>query len=251
MRRIRSNLTYANVMATIAVFAVLGGGAFAAAKVSKAPKNSVVSKSIKNGAVKKQDLATAVVSVDKLADGAVTTAKLADGAVSTSKLADASVTSEKLADNAVSTQKLADGSVSTNKLADDAVSTAKIADNSVTTPKIPQSAITGVKLANASVSSGKLEDASLIAGKFYRATNHLFDAPPIAAQNCTTDNVGGNFADLQATDRILVGYPDGIDATAVVRGTTSNGSFLLTICNLGTAAINPGPLAYPILIIRQ
>ena len=76
---IRSNLTYANVMATIAVFGVLGGGAFAAAKVSKAPKNSVVSKSIKNGAVKKKDLANAIVTVDKLADGAVTTAKLADG----------------------------------------------------------------------------------------------------------------------------------------------------------------------------
>jgi hypothetical protein len=34
MRRIRKHLTYANVMATLAVFLVLGGGAFAATQIS-------------------------------------------------------------------------------------------------------------------------------------------------------------------------------------------------------------------------
>jgi hypothetical protein len=52
--KIKSRLTYANVMATIAVFAVLGGGAYAAFHL---PKNSVKSRHIKNGQVKKQDLA--------------------------------------------------------------------------------------------------------------------------------------------------------------------------------------------------
>ena len=33
MERIRSGLTYANVISTIAVFAVLGGGAWAAARI--------------------------------------------------------------------------------------------------------------------------------------------------------------------------------------------------------------------------
>ena len=53
MRRIRSHLTYANVMATIAVFLVLGGGAYAALHL---PKNSVKSRNIKNGQVKAKDL---------------------------------------------------------------------------------------------------------------------------------------------------------------------------------------------------
>jgi hypothetical protein len=63
MRRIRSRLTYANVMATIAVFLVLGGGAYAAFHL---PKNSVRSKNIKNGQVRQSDLAQAAVSSSKL-----------------------------------------------------------------------------------------------------------------------------------------------------------------------------------------
>jgi hypothetical protein len=57
MRRIRSHLTYANVMATIAVFLVLGGGAYAAFHL---PKNSVRSGNIVNGQVKTKDLGVPV-----------------------------------------------------------------------------------------------------------------------------------------------------------------------------------------------
>lgn len=55
-RTLRSHLTYANVMATIALFLALGGGV---AWALTAPKNSVTSNSIKNGEVKEQDLAAA------------------------------------------------------------------------------------------------------------------------------------------------------------------------------------------------
>src|SRR5204863_5202702 len=54
MRRIRSRLTYANVVATIALFIVLGGVSYAAFKL---PKNSVKSKNIVNHQVKSNDLA--------------------------------------------------------------------------------------------------------------------------------------------------------------------------------------------------
>jgi hypothetical protein len=49
MRSIRSKLTYANVMSTIAVLLLLGGGAALAA--GKLGKNSVGTKQLKNGAV--------------------------------------------------------------------------------------------------------------------------------------------------------------------------------------------------------
>ena len=56
--KIRSSLTYANVMATIAVFMALGGGAYAAVKLPKnsvgsaqLKKNAVTSKKVKNGAL--------------------------------------------------------------------------------------------------------------------------------------------------------------------------------------------------------
>jgi hypothetical protein len=58
MRRLRKRLTYANVMSSIAVFVVLGGGAYAATTL---PKNSVGSKQIKASAV----------SSSKVKDGAL------------------------------------------------------------------------------------------------------------------------------------------------------------------------------------
>jgi hypothetical protein len=48
MRKLRERLTYANVMATIAVFIALGGASYAATQL---PKNSVGSNQIKKGAV--------------------------------------------------------------------------------------------------------------------------------------------------------------------------------------------------------
>lgn len=48
----RRHLTYANVMATVAVFIALGGGAYAAVKL---PKNSVGSRQVKDHSLKKAD----------------------------------------------------------------------------------------------------------------------------------------------------------------------------------------------------
>jgi hypothetical protein len=56
-QRLRSNLTYANVMATLAVFLVLGGGAYAAFHL---PRNSVRSRNIVNGQVKPPDTSNAL-----------------------------------------------------------------------------------------------------------------------------------------------------------------------------------------------
>jgi hypothetical protein len=66
-------VTYANVVATLALFLVLGGGAYA---VGIAPKNSVVSKSIKNGQVKTRDLAGNSVNGAKVAADSLTGADI-------------------------------------------------------------------------------------------------------------------------------------------------------------------------------
>jgi len=57
MQRLRSRLTYANVMATIAVFIALGGASYAAIEI---PKNSVGTKQLKDGAVTPAKLAKPV-----------------------------------------------------------------------------------------------------------------------------------------------------------------------------------------------
>lgn len=64
MSRLRSQLTYANVAATVALIAAVGGGSAAIAiSATKAPKNSVVSSSIRNGNVTSRDVARVRVRV--------------------------------------------------------------------------------------------------------------------------------------------------------------------------------------------
>jgi hypothetical protein len=72
-------LSYANVMATIAVFLALGGGAYAALHL---PKNSIRSKQIKNHQVKKADLAKNAVDSKKIQDGSVLRGDLGSGVLS-------------------------------------------------------------------------------------------------------------------------------------------------------------------------
>jgi hypothetical protein len=90
---LRSKLTYANVMATIAVLLALGGGSFAYAALKK---NTVKSKQIAPDAVKEQEIAPGAVGTEELADAGVTTSKLADAAVTAQKIADGSVSGAKL-----------------------------------------------------------------------------------------------------------------------------------------------------------
>ena len=91
-------LTYANVMSTIAVFGVLGGGAYAAAQIGPRDikRNAVRSKHIKKNQVARKHLKRNVVSAAKIASGAVTGSKLAGGAVTGDKLADGAVTGPKV-----------------------------------------------------------------------------------------------------------------------------------------------------------
>ena len=53
IRRVTSRLTYANVMATIAVFIALGGSSYA---VLRLPRNSVGTKQLRPGAVRSSDV---------------------------------------------------------------------------------------------------------------------------------------------------------------------------------------------------
>lgn len=79
MKQIRKRITYANVMSSIAVFLVLGGGAAYAAK--KIGSNEIKGNSITTGKIKKE-----AVSASKIKKNSITTAKIANGAVTGAKL---------------------------------------------------------------------------------------------------------------------------------------------------------------------
>lgn len=80
MRNPRQHLTYANVMATVAVFLALGGGAYAAIKL---PKNSVGTKQIKNAAVTNGKLANGAVTGSRVANGTLTGTQINAGTLGT------------------------------------------------------------------------------------------------------------------------------------------------------------------------
>ncbi len=90
MRRTRAALTYTNIVATLALFLALSGGAVWAA-------NKITSKQIGKGAVKNKNLAKNAVKAKNLAKGSVTSAKLAKGAVNNAAIADGAVNFAKLA----------------------------------------------------------------------------------------------------------------------------------------------------------
>ncbi len=71
--KVRANLTYANVMATVAVFLALGGGAIAATHLGK---NVVGTKQIKNSAVNAAKIQDSAVNGSKVQDQSLTAADI-------------------------------------------------------------------------------------------------------------------------------------------------------------------------------
>ena len=119
---LRSHLTYANVMATIAVFIALGGGTTAVAL---------------NG--------SNTVQSDDLGPGAqVKAADLADNAVNSAEIANGQVKNPDILNGAVTTNKLRDGSVGNADLGPDSVTGAKVLDDSLTGAKINESTLATV-----------------------------------------------------------------------------------------------------------
>jgi len=91
------------ILAFVALLTALSNGASA---VASAEKNSVVSKSIKNGQVKTADLAPTGVTAAKLANAAVGTAKLQDGSVTSAKIANQSIQGVDLGEGSVGGSEL-------------------------------------------------------------------------------------------------------------------------------------------------
>jgi hypothetical protein len=151
---VRGRVSYANVMATVAVFIALGGGAYAALNL---PAGSVTSKEIARNAVRAKQIAKRAVRKKEVARNAIRSRKIKDGRVKTFDLADAAITSPKLADDSVVSSKLAASSVTTPKLADDSVVSSKLAASSVTTPKLADESVTPPKLGT--VDYARVEDA--------------------------------------------------------------------------------------------
>jgi len=152
MKRFLPRLTYANVIASLALFIALGGAAVAAGL----PKNSVGPKQIKKGAVTPKAIRSKAVTSGKIAPKAVTAGKLGPNAVLPGNLGPGIINTSKLAASAVTAEKIRNNVVTTNKLNNKAVTAAKIAEKGVVTGNLAEGAVTTGKLADGAVTAAKL-----------------------------------------------------------------------------------------------
>jgi hypothetical protein len=152
LRRFVPRPTYANVIATIALFVALGGVAVAAGL----PRNSVGPNQLKRGAVTPAKIRKNAVTPGKIAPGAVTPGKLGANAVLPGNLGNGIISTSKIAAGAVIASTIKNGVVTNNKLANGSVNTAKLADSAVNSSKLANNAVTAAKLANDSVTPAKL-----------------------------------------------------------------------------------------------
>jgi hypothetical protein len=107
LRKLLSSLTYANVIATTALFLVLAGaGAIAATNICPPSTPCVNSDDIIDGEVKTSDLGTAAVTNVKLANNSVRTGKVVDNNLLGADLLDGTVATNDLANGAVTPAKV-------------------------------------------------------------------------------------------------------------------------------------------------
>jgi hypothetical protein len=115
----RSRLSYANVISTLALFiAISGTSAYAASQLAS---KSVGEPQLRPGAV----------TADKIRTNAVTAPKIKAQAVKQGKLADGSVTAAKMALNSVASGSLGSNSVTGEKIAPDAVTGDKVVESTL------------------------------------------------------------------------------------------------------------------------
>jgi hypothetical protein len=105
--RLRSRLTYANVMSTVAVFFAVGGGT----AVALTGSNTVFSDDIKDGEVKNPDIAVKSIGGGKLVDNAIGPPKVVPNSLDAGRLAPNAVGGSELSGDAVSGPKVASDSM--------------------------------------------------------------------------------------------------------------------------------------------
>lgn len=203
MRKLRGKLTYSNVIASIALFAALGGVAVAAG----VPKNSVGPKQIKKGAV----------TAAKIRKGAVTAGKLGPKSVVAGKLGPNAVTPGNIVNGGITTAKIGAGAVIASSIKNNVITTNKLNNGAVTNPKLAANAVGTSNLANDSVTAAKLgpevlgTPSTLRAGQTIRGVFDLGGTAPAAEATLAHGGVSYQF--------LLSGSPPAV--TVLKKGQTS------------------------------
>lgn len=159
LRRIRTKLTFANVVSMIALWVALSSSVAYAA-------NTIFSEDIVNGEVKTADIHGNAVTNGKLAGNSVTGAKVANGTLTASDLAANSVANGKIQPNSVTSSKVKDdtltnGGLAAVDLAASSVGSSEIAANAVGQSEIATDGVGATEIANNTIDAGEVVDFGL------------------------------------------------------------------------------------------
>jgi hypothetical protein len=147
MNRIWKSLTYGNVVATLAVFLAMGGAAYA---VTKAPKNSVTSESIRNGAVISKDVKDNSLTGSDIDERSLALPPGSDTARPTGPAGGdltGAYPNPKVAADAVDGGTVADGTLTGADVKDDSLGGADLGPDSLTGADVQESSLSEVPAA--------------------------------------------------------------------------------------------------------
>jgi hypothetical protein len=231
MRRFLPRLTYANVIASLALFIALGGAAVAAGL----PKGSVGANQLKNGAVTGKAIRKQAITAGKIAPKAVVAGKLGPNAVLPGNLGAGIIDSSKISAGAVTAEKIKNNVVTGPKLNNAAVTSQKIAANGVATSNIAEGAVTAAKLGRNSVTAEKLAPEVL---------NNVSPLKSGQTQRGVFDVGGTNTTATEAiTERGAISFQQALAAAPAVNVIKKGGPFTAPCPGLGGGGTTPEAVA--------
>ncbi len=154
LARLLQHLTYANVVATIALFLALGtSGAYAV--------NEWTGKNIKNGTITSVDVKNGTISAADVKNGTLSGADIQDGTISRTEVAPGAVTREKVAAAAVGSQEVENGTITGDDIKDGTITSGNIKNGTIGDIDIQDNSISTFDLADNSVDSDEVLDFGL------------------------------------------------------------------------------------------
>lgn len=217
MSALRRQLSYANVMATIAVFIALGGGAYALSG-----KNTVASDDIINGQVKAEDIGGNQVKTADIAASQVTGGKIAADTLFGADIGADAIGASEVGPGAVGASEVADGTLGTAEIDeaslfnDGSLDTADINegslfnDNSLDGGDIQETALVGLHrgIGRTDVVGGTLPQGEDDVIPLAEGSSLTFTCGP-AASFIDFTNQSGADARIYASDRDILFEDDG------------------------------------------
>ncbi len=236
-----SRTVRSNALGLVAIFIALTGTAIAA---QTAATNSVLSRSIKNGQVKKPDLAGNAVRGD---------ANVLDGTISGLDVLDDSLGADELANDSVGSPEVAANAIGNSEMADSAVGSAEVAVDSLAADDLGEDSVAASELANDSVVGANVTDRSLGLVDVAVAHSGQIDVnlPSIPANSCVDKTL--NVLGAQTTDIVVFTPPPTLPDGVIVGARKSAGAnqIIFRSCNVATSAsADPASAALSFAVFR-